>query len=186
VNDRRIEPAAPEPVAEPMEHSLMWDDPEQTRSTGLVPTSWSQGRSRLEQGRTYWIATVRPDGRPHVVPVLAVVVDGMLHFCASDQSRKAKNLAADPRCSVTTSSDPLDLVVEGVADPISDPAEARRVAGAYATKYGWSPEVRDAALWGDGAPTAGPPPYRIYRVRAATVFGFPTDDGVVPTRWRFA
>jgi nitroimidazol reductase NimA-like FMN-containing flavoprotein (pyridoxamine 5'-phosphate oxidase superfamily) len=175
-----------EPSAEPIEHSLAWDDPTQTRTTEVDPTPWERARSGLEQGRTFWLATLHPGGRPHVVPILAVMVDGVLHFCASDRSRKAKNLATDPHCAVTTSGDSLDLVVEGVAEAVTDNTTAQRVAAAYEAKYGWQPEARQEMLWGDGAPTAGPPPYRIYRVAPTTAFGFPTDDTTIPTRWSFA
>jgi nitroimidazol reductase NimA-like FMN-containing flavoprotein (pyridoxamine 5'-phosphate oxidase superfamily) len=177
--------AGSQPVAELMEFSRQWTRPEQFRSEDVTPTPWAQARSGLERAGTYWLATVHPDGRPHVVPVLAVVVDGVVHFCASDRSRKARNIAADPRCAITASSDTLDLVVEGQAMAVSDEAAVRRVAEAYAVKYGWRPEVREGALWADGAPTAGPPPYRVHRVVPATAFGFPTDEESVPTRWRF-
>jgi nitroimidazol reductase NimA-like FMN-containing flavoprotein (pyridoxamine 5'-phosphate oxidase superfamily) len=105
----------------------------------VTPTPWTTARARLERAGTYWLATVRPDGRPHVVPVLAVVVDD-LHFCASERSRKPGNLAADPRCVITAGSDTLDLVVEGEAAAISDEAMVGRVADAYAVKYGWHPD----------------------------------------------
>jgi hypothetical protein len=62
------------------------------------------------------------------------------------------------------------------------------VADAYRAKYGWPVTVQgpffDAPY---GAPTAGPPPYRPYEVRPATVFAFVNDDalGASSTRWRF-
>jgi hypothetical protein len=174
-----------EPVAELIEHSWSWDDPETVRPDDKTPAPWSQALGSLESAGTFWLATTRPDGRPHVVPLLAVVVDGMLHFCANDRSRKATNLAADRRCNVTTSGASFDLVVEGDAIPVTDEVIVRRVADAYAAKYGWRPDVRDGALWADGAPTAGPPPYRVYQVSPSKAFGFPTDETSVPTRWRF-
>ena len=76
------------------------------------------------------------DGRPHVVPVLAVWVDGALHFVASPTSRKARNLARDPHCVIMARRDPFDLVVEGTAANVSDEARLRRVAEVYMTKYG--------------------------------------------------
>lgn len=164
--------------------------PEEPRAELLTPGTappapWGLASAGLQQADTYWLGTTLPDGRPHLVPVLAVVVDGTLHFSASDSSRKARNLAAEPRCSVGTSGDAFDLVVEGTAAPVAEDASVRRVAAAYAAKYGWEPQVRDGLLWADGAPTAGPPPYRVYRVTPSTVFGFPTGGGALPTRWRF-
>lgn len=149
------------------------------------PTAWEEARRRLEEADTYWLATVRPDGRPHVVPVLAVWVDGALHFCAGATTRKGRNLARDPHCVVTVGGPSLDLVVEGEAARVRDDAELRRVAEAYASKYGWQVTVHDGALHGDGAPTAGPPPYDVYEVNPTTAFGFGTDESLNAMRWRF-
>lgn len=174
-----------EPTAEVMVHSLRWDRPEEFRAERYTPTGWERAQQGLAEADTYWLATVTPDARPHVVPVLAVWVDGALHFCASDTSRKAAHLARNPHCTVTTQASGLDLVVEGRVAPVTEPARLRRVAETYTSKYDWHPEVRDRALWGDGAPTAGPPPYRVYEVTPALAFGLPTAEDVVPTRWRF-
>lgn len=148
---------------------------------------WERVREPLAGADTYWLATVGPDHRPHVVPVLAVWVDEALHFCASDGSRKVRNLGRDPHCVITTCAREVDLVVHGQASPVREATVVERAAAAYGTKYGWHPEVRDGVLWEEGAPTAGPPPYRVYRMDPALAFGFPTggDDPVTPTRYRF-
>ncbi|MBB4932697.1 nitroimidazol reductase NimA-like FMN-containing flavoprotein (pyridoxamine 5'-phosphate oxidase superfamily) [Lipingzhangella halophila] len=177
--------AADEPVAEVLESPTERDRPAPPGPADAEPAPWASALANLDQARTYWLATVRPSGRPHSVPVLAVVVDGAAHFCANESSRKARNLAADPHCVLTASGESLDMVVEGAAVPVTDPTAVRGVAAAYAATYGWAPEERGGALWADGAPTAGPPPYRVFRVEPTTVLGFPTDDSTVPTRWRF-
>ena len=95
-------------------------------------TSWEFAVERLENPevpRTCWLATARPDGRPHLMPVIAFWIDGALHIVAGEGTRKARNLAADGRCVIGTSSTrlpSLDLVVEGRADPlpISTPSDA--------------------------------------------------------------
>ncbi len=150
-----------------------------------VPT-WAEARRRLEDAQFYWLATVRPDGRPHVVPVLAVWLNGALHFSAGATTRKGKNLARNPHCVVTVATDDLHLVVEGVAAKVSDDSRLQIVAEVYATKYGWQVAVRDGAFYADGAPTAGPPPYEVYEVAPTRAFGFGTDKSVGATRWRFA
>jgi Pyridoxamine 5'-phosphate oxidase len=66
-----------------------------------TPTSWSDARGGLETAKTYWLATVRRDGGPHVRPVLAVWLDGALHVCASPTSRKAGYLVRSSRCVIT-------------------------------------------------------------------------------------
>ncbi len=150
-----------------------------------APTPWSRAADLLESADTYRLATVRPDGRPHVVPVLAVWVDGALHFVASDTSRKAADVARAPRCTITTHSNGLDLVVEGDTANVTDEDVLHRVADAYASKYDWHVIVGDRAFHAEGAPTAGPPPYVVYTVTPSTAFGFPTDGQLTPTRWRF-
>jgi nitroimidazol reductase NimA-like FMN-containing flavoprotein (pyridoxamine 5'-phosphate oxidase superfamily) len=150
-----------------------------------VPTPWAEARGRLEEAGTYWLATARPDGRPHVMPVLGVRVDGALCFRTGEASRKGKNLASDPRCVITAGSRDLDLVVEGEAAKVRDSARLHLVADAYAPKYGWRVTVRDGAFYADGAPIAGPPPYAVYEVAPTMVFGFGTDETFRSTRWRF-
>ena len=102
-----------------------------------VPTPCAEARGRLEEAGTYWLATARPDGRPHVMLVLGVWVDGALCFSAGEASRKGRKLARDPRCAITADSRALELVVEGEAAKVSDKATPHRVAEAYASKYGW-------------------------------------------------
>jgi nitroimidazol reductase NimA-like FMN-containing flavoprotein (pyridoxamine 5'-phosphate oxidase superfamily) len=147
--------------------------------------SWEETSRRLAKAETYWLATVGADGRPQVRPLLAIWCDGSICFSASPDSRKARNLAHDPRCSITVSTASLDLVVEGVATRVCDEATLREAAAAYAAKYGWPVTIRDQAFDGEGAPTAGPPPYHLYRITPTTGYGFGTDDTVNATRWRF-
>jgi nitroimidazol reductase NimA-like FMN-containing flavoprotein (pyridoxamine 5'-phosphate oxidase superfamily) len=67
----------------------------------LTGLSWAAARERLVGGDTYLLTTVRPDARPHVVPVLAVWLDGALHFNTGRTARKARNLADNPHCAIT-------------------------------------------------------------------------------------
>jgi hypothetical protein len=152
-----------------------------------TPTPWARARRLLEDARpTYWLATVRPDGKPHVMPLLGVWVEGRLYFCAGAGTRKARNLARTSACVVAVEEEPLDLVVEGEAVTTRDDATLRRVADAYAAVYGWHVTVRDGAFHeAEGAPTAGPPPYDVYEVTPVVAFGFGTDESLTPTRWRF-
>lgn len=71
-------------------------------SPGASARAWSDGQRTLEAAEIYWVATVRPDGRPHVVPLLAVWLDGAVYFCTGPDERKAKNLDANPHCTVLT------------------------------------------------------------------------------------
>ena len=146
---------------------------------------WAEAIQELRRATTCWVATIHPTGRPHAVPVLAVVTGDAVHFAAGPTTQKARNLARDPRLTLTTSGDALDVVVEGVADRVRDDAALAAVVEAYVTKYGWEVEAREGGLHGEGAPTAGPPPYHVYRLVPRRAFGFPTSGGAAPTRWRF-
>jgi nitroimidazol reductase NimA-like FMN-containing flavoprotein (pyridoxamine 5'-phosphate oxidase superfamily) len=152
----------------------------------LIP--WARAREQFEEDArlspmqvTHWLATVRPDGRPHVMPVWAVWKDGVFYVVTSASSRKGKNLAHNSHCVITVASGGMDLVVEGNAMRESDEARLQQVADVYAS-VGWHPTVRDGAFYADaGAPSAGPPPYEVYEVTPTTAFGFNN----AATRWSF-
>ena len=161
------------------------------------PTTWARVRERLDQGvtqppgtggpdrHTYWLATTNPDGSPHVMPLGVFWVDGAFYFNAGPGTRKARNLANDPRCVITVATHPFDLVVEGEAVKVIDDAELRRIADVFAAE-GWESTVRDGALYAEfSAPSAGPPPWHLFRLVAHTVFGVASAEPHGATRWRF-
>ena len=151
-----------------------------------APTGWAVASRSLSEGQWFWLATVRPDGQPHVRPILAVLVDDKLHFVSSKSTRKGKNLASSSHCAITVATDEMHLVVEGEAAKVQDEARLRRVADVYASKYDWPVTVRDGAFYADyGAPTAGPPPYEVYELTPRMAYGFGTEESFSPTRWRF-
>jgi general stress protein 26 len=156
----------------------------QFSSAGAPPTPWAEARGHLERAEVFWLATVRPDGRPHVTPLIAVWLDGALYFCTGASERKAKNLARNAHCVITTGcnalNEGLDVVVEGDAARVSDAATLQRVAERYAAKYDWHFAVRDGALHGDEGNIA-----LVYAVPPATAFGFGKGEPFSQTRWRF-
>jgi general stress protein 26 len=154
----------------------------QFSSDGASPTPWAEAREHLEKASIYWLATVRPDGRPHVTPLLAVWLDGALYFCTGAGERKAKNLAHNSQCVITTGCNVLegvDLVVEGEAARVSDEAILQRLVGLYASKYDWHYTVRDGAFYGDAGRAD------VYEVSPATAFGFGKGEVSSQTRYRF-
>ena len=152
---------------------------------GVNVTPWAEACRRLAEADTYWLATARPDARPHVMPVLAVWANDALHFCTGPRTRKGRNLADRPYCVLTTGTPGVDLVVEGRAAKVTDEERLLSVA-AYARKYDWHVNVRDGAFHDvEGAPTAGPPPYDTYMLAPSRVIALGTDDCFSPTRWRF-
>ena len=76
---------------------------------------WETVRDALADVRMYWLATTHPTGRPHVRPVLAIWADGLLYTTSTTAAQKGRNLAADPRCTVTARTDIMDIVLEGAA-----------------------------------------------------------------------
>ncbi len=156
-------------------------------SPDAMPTAWSRGRAALAGADLYWLSTVRPDGRPHVAPLLGVWLAGALYFCTGPDERKAKNLAGNPHCILTTGCntlDGLDLVLEGTAGIVADLTELGRVADTYELKYG--PHfAAPGGTWsglGDAIRRAEVP---VYRVAPVTVFGFAKGGTYSQTRWAF-
>ncbi len=158
----------------------------QFSSSDVVLTPWAEARGRLEQAEVYWLATVRPDGHPHVTPMLSVWLDGALYFCTGQSERKAKNLARNAHCVLTTGcnalNEGLDLAVEGKAVRVSDAASLQRIADVYESKYGsnWRFAVRDGTFHGDAGNIA-----LVYEVAPTTAFGFRKGESFSQTRWRF-
>ena len=101
--------------------------------SGLLPWSWAV--ERLTGSRNYWVVTRWPDGRPHAMPVWGVWDQDAFWFSSSLGSRKARNLAADPRCTVTTENTQEPVVLEGTADIVTDPAALSRMLALENTKY---------------------------------------------------
>jgi len=121
------------------------------------------------------------------MPLGVLWVDGALYFNAGVATRKAQNLAHNPHCVITVATHDFDLVVEGRAVRVTDPATARRIAEAYRSQ-GWEASVRDGevSLTAEySAPSAGPPPWDVYEVTPETVFALGTAEPYGATRWRF-
>jgi hypothetical protein len=136
----------------------------------------------------YWLSTVRPDGRPHVTPLLGIWTGGALYFCTGTDERKAKNLMLNPRCTLTTGrntlEDGIDIVVEGDATTVEADAELREVAATYESKYGTHLTAATGTWFGLGdAIRAGDA--LVYRVAPSTAFGFGKGTRFSQTRWRF-
>lgn len=103
---------------------------------GVLPWSWAE--ERLRSSRNYWLSSVRPDGRPHAMPVWAVWLDGALYFSTARTSVKARNLLANPACVVTTEHGDEAVILEGSAVVEEGPQLLKPVWDAYKAKYDWS------------------------------------------------
>lgn len=144
--------------------------------------SWAAARDQLAAAPKFWLATGRPDGRPHVMPVVAVWSAAALHVATRPTSRKGRNLAGNPHCVLSAATATADLVVECRATVIDDPAERQPVLAAFEAKYEWRLTVRDGAVHDDNLP--GSPVYGLHRLEPTRAFGYGA-DGMTATRWRF-
>jgi nitroimidazol reductase NimA-like FMN-containing flavoprotein (pyridoxamine 5'-phosphate oxidase superfamily) len=147
-------------------------------------TEWAEARRRLQDAELFWVTTVRPDGRPHTTPLIAVWLDGALYFTTGPTEQKAKNISKNPLCILMTGCNDLkegvDLVVEGDAVKVGDDDKLARIADAYVSKYGedWRFEVHDGAFH------HGPGEAWVFEVAPSTAYGFGKGD-YSHTRWRF-
>ena len=156
-------------------------------SLDMIP--WSRALEALVSAeprtQTPFLATTRPDGRPHVAAVGALWVDGKVFFVSGSGTRKSRNLAQNANCVISISLPGIDLVVEGTATKVTDDWTLRRLAKRYADQ-GWPAMVKDGAFTYEySAPSAGPPPWDLYAVTPRTVFGVLTSAPGGATRWRF-
>jgi PPOX class probable F420-dependent enzyme len=143
-----------------------------TEGTGLLPWAWAT--DRLTRSHDYWLATVWPEGRPHVTPVWGVWQDGSFWFSCGRGSRKARNLERNPAVVATTDDPVSPVVVEGEAAVVED----RRALAAYAgwadAKYGTDYGVE---FYGDAANPC-------FLVTVVSAFGLTGDDFTgSPTKW---
>ncbi|WP_042420898.1 pyridoxamine 5'-phosphate oxidase family protein [Streptacidiphilus anmyonensis] len=158
---------------------------------GNPPLPWVRAQEALRSAMpspavTSFLGTVRPDGRPSAAGVGAVWRDEGLYFTSSPAARKARNLAGNPMCTLSTRLGGIDVVAEGEAARVTDAETLERIAAVYA-QAGWPARVEgDAFTAPFNAPSAGPPPWHLFRMRVRSVFGVATEEPYGATRWRFA
>jgi nitroimidazol reductase NimA-like FMN-containing flavoprotein (pyridoxamine 5'-phosphate oxidase superfamily) len=162
-------------------------------SYGLEPIAWDRVRQAMEEWHlqgpsgddlphTHWLATTRPDGSPHVMPVGAVLHEGAYYIVSGPGTRKSKNLAQNPKCVITLAAKGMDVVVEGTAAKVTDDAKLHEIAEAF---HDWGPKVENGAFVHEySAPSAGPPPWDVYEFTPKTVYGLATSEPGGATRWR--
>ena len=175
---------------EPKNLALLYDSP-------LV--DWERVETRLAQGMTQapgtggpqrhtcWLATINPDGSPHVTGIGALWVDGAFWFETGEPTRKARNVARDPRCTLSVATDEFDLVVEGDAHRVTEPERVAELAARWA-EGGWPVRVDEtgsALTAAFSAPSAGPPPWSVYRITVRRATALLTTEPGGATRWRF-
>ena len=138
---------------------------------GMLPWKWAE--QRLVRSHNYLLCTVRPDGAPHMMPIWGVWMDGIFCFSTGRESRKARNLAANPRCVICNEISKEAVLVEGRAEELKDADRIKELGRSYARKY--KPWRLD--------PKLGP----IFVVRPQVAFGmFEKKFANAATRWKFS
>ncbi len=160
---------------------------------------WSRITTRLAEGvtqapdtggpnrHTCWLATINRDGSPHVTGIGALWADDAFWFETGERTRKGLNVARDPRCTLSIATHEFDLVVEGEASKVTDRPTVAAMAERWAAE-GWPCRVDDTglALTADfSAPSAGRPPWFVYRIEPKTATALGTVEPGGATRWRF-
>jgi len=162
---------------------LDWAAIEARLDDGLTQAPGTGGPDR----HTCWLATLNPDGSPHVTGVGALWVDDAFWFETGERTRKARNLARDPRATISVATRGFDLVVDGTAEQITDPPTVAAMAARWADD-GWPVEVDDTgrSLTAPfSAPSAGPPPWFVYRLTPHRATALATVEPGGATRWTF-
>jgi nitroimidazol reductase NimA-like FMN-containing flavoprotein (pyridoxamine 5'-phosphate oxidase superfamily) len=164
---------------------------ERFSSPDATAMPWDAAEAVLRDAEIYWVTTVRPDGRPHVTPLVAVWLDGALFFCTGDDERKARNLRGNTSCVMTTGCNAFrsgtDVVLEGEATNVTDDAMLQRVADALLAKYDWPYRVKNGALEEVGRPDEGESRgvAIVFRVTPSTIFAYGRGTSFSATRYRF-
>jgi hypothetical protein len=166
---------------------------------GLEPLEWSAVRAMLGAGipqaprsggpnrHTCWLTTIDPDGSPHITGIGAIWLEDAFWFQTGERTRKGLNLARDARCALAVATHDFDLTVKGQADKITDPAVVADLAARWSAE-GWPAKVDASgqAITAEySAPSAGPPPWAVYRLTPAEATALATIEPGGATRWRF-
>jgi PPOX class probable F420-dependent enzyme len=166
---------------------------------GTPLLDWGRITARLDEGveqapgdggpdrHTCWLATINADASPHVTGVGALWVDGAFWFETGESTRKGRNLARDGRCTLSVATREFDLVVEGEATVVTDPEVVAAMAARWA-EGGWPARVDESgtALTAEySAPSAGPPPWLVYRIDPRRATALETVEPGGATRWTF-
>jgi general stress protein 26 len=151
---------------------------------GAPAVPWADAEEVLAKSEMFWLSTVRPDGRPHVTPLPAVLLDGTLYFCTGDREQKAVNLRTNPKCVLTTGTNQLhsglDVIVEGEAVRMTDHDTLVRLAALWKSKLDW-----DFSVTGDHFGDEGGRTGLVYGVAPVKVLSFGKDP-YTQTRYRFS
>ncbi|WP_067674117.1 pyridoxamine 5'-phosphate oxidase family protein [Nocardia miyunensis] len=162
--------------------ALRWSDIEAGLAEGFPQAPRSGGPDR----HSCWLSTIDPDGGPHLTALGMLWAEGTFWFETGPRTRKARNLTRDPRCALSVATREFDLVVQGTATRVTDPETVARMALLWARDWPCRVDESGTALTAEfSAPSAGPPPWHVYRVTASSATAVSTVEPGGATRWFF-
>lgn len=165
----------------------------------LAALDWQMVLDRLDAGitqapgtggpdrHTCWLATIDADGRPHLTGIGVMWHAGTFWFETGMSTRKGRNLARDPRCTLTLALREFDLVIDGEAHLVNDPATVAELARLWAEDWPCEVDESGVALTAPfSAPSAGSPPWHVYRIDMSGATALQTVEPGGATRWTFS
>ncbi|HYM68452.1 MAG TPA: pyridoxamine 5'-phosphate oxidase family protein [bacterium] len=108
---------------------------------------WNTVRDWWVVARNYWVATTRPDGRPHAAPVWGVWLDDAFYFATDRASQKGRNLAVAPAIVVHLESGHDVAILDGRAEEVTDRTILTRFADTYEAKYQIRPDTPTGVVY---------------------------------------
>ncbi len=146
--------------------------PEPTTAPGEA-LPWPEVERWLHEATQVWIVTVRPDGRPHAVPVDILWLEGVIYFGAPPQARRGQNLARNPELALHGPKKDHVLILEGTAERLQPSQNIDRLAQAMHAQsgYRWSADELFATTWS---------------IRPRRAISWSRDMRNTATRWEFA
>jgi nitroimidazol reductase NimA-like FMN-containing flavoprotein (pyridoxamine 5'-phosphate oxidase superfamily) len=137
---------------------------------------WDETARRFAAPRNYWVSTASKAGRPHAMPVWGVWLGDRFVFSTSPESRKARNLHANPQAAVHLEDGDVAIVIEGRVEELRDTADLSAFLDAYNPKYHWYFTLDQVARG-------------VFAVRPQTAFAWLGGEGEAfagtATRWKF-
>ncbi len=137
---------------------------------------WEQVSKLIADARNYWLVTATKTGRPHAAPVWAIWDDGRLFFSTSRLSRKGVNIEANPRVVVHLDHERAAVILDGVAERVTEKEAIDRYARATVDKYAWEGDMDELLADPDNA---------VYVVHPHIAFTYEENLGETATRWEF-
>ena len=97
---------------------------------------WDDVEKQLVESRVYWLGTTRPDGRPHVVPVDGLWLDGAWYYGGGPETVHMRNVLTNENVAMHIGDGMAAVIVEGpVRREVPSRETAERLAEAQNSKY---------------------------------------------------